>query len=51
MGLNDNINKNTRAQKEFNAAAREGANIYEEYTDIFESIAGELGKLFLMQKS
>ena len=44
MGLNDNINKNTRAQKEFNAAAREGANIYEEYTDIFESIAGELGK-------
>jgi len=44
MGLNDDIKKNTRAQKEFNAAAREGANIYEEYTDIFESIAGELGK-------
>jgi len=44
MGAGDNIKKNTQAQRQFNAAAREGVNIYEEYSDIFESIAGELGK-------
>ena len=40
----DNIKKSAREQKQWNAEARAGRDIYEEYQGIFESIAAELGK-------
>jgi len=40
----DNIKKAKNEQKQWNASARAGVDIYEEYQGIFESIAAELGK-------
>ena len=40
----DNIKKSAGEQKQWNAEARVGRDIYEEYQGIFESIAAELGK-------
>ena len=44
MGAGDNIKKNTQAQREFNAAARDGLSTFRDYEEILGSIAGELGK-------
>ncbi len=44
MGAGDNIKKNTRAQREFNAAVNDGLNTFRDYEEILGSIAGELGK-------
>ena len=40
----DNIKRSASEQKQWNAEARAGRDIYEEYQSIFESIAAELGK-------
>ena len=44
MPLNDNIKKNTKAQKEFNAAAKAGLMTFTDYREILTSISSELGK-------
>jgi len=44
MGAGDNIKKNTKAQKEFNAAVDDGLNSFRDYAEVLQSISGELGK-------
>ena len=50
MGMKDDINKNTAAQKEFNSTVQDGQESFREYGDILKSINAELGRNYSTTK-